>query len=113
MITEEELCTSVHNWSRRLVTFVEAGLLYTNGKGISYDESSPELPLILYNKDGFNLCFKLKEVIQELKSHNTEIKHGYFTDETGKDYTKALPDEYKDHIKELVATAKNTSNLTQ
>ena len=111
-ITGKDLCIGVHNWGRRPVTLVEAGLLYVNGKGTSYDERSPEFPLILFSKDGFNLCFKLKEVIQELKSNNTEIKHGYFTDETGKIYKKTLPDEYKDDIQELITTTESNSKRT-
>ena len=112
-ITEEDLCVSVHNWSRRPVIFVEAGLLYTNGEGTSYDESSPEFPLTLFSKDGFNLCFKLKEVVQELKSNNTEIKYGYFTDETGKVYKKTLPDDQKDYIEGLITSAKSSVGQTQ
>jgi hypothetical protein len=111
-ITEEDLCVSVHNWSRRPVIFVEAGLLYTNEEGTSYDESSPEFPLTLFSKDGFNLCFKLKGVVQELKSNNTAIKHGYFVDETGKVYKKTLPDEYKKYIEELAASDEGSGNST-
>jgi hypothetical protein len=111
-ITGDALCIGVHNWGRRTVTFVEAGLLFTNGKETSYDERDPEFPLVLFSKDGFNLCFKLKDVIKELKSGSTEIQYGYFTDAEGKIYKKNLNDEYKSHIKELIATTRNTSNLT-
>jgi hypothetical protein len=110
-ISEKDLCVSVHNQGRHPTNLVEAGLLYANGEGTSYDQSSPEFPLMLFSKDGFNLCFKLKEVIQELKSKKTEIKHGYFIDETGKVYQTSLPDHYKVYIEGLVASAESNGNI--
>jgi hypothetical protein len=100
-ISGDALCIGVHNWGRRPVTFVEAGIRFTNGKEASYDEREPEFPLILYNKDGINLCFKLKDVIQEQKSQNSAIQYGYFTDEAGRIYKKNLTDEYRDQLNKL------------
>ncbi|MHA2066797.1 MAG: hypothetical protein ACXABY_20700, partial [Candidatus Thorarchaeota archaeon] len=93
-----------HNLGRRPVNLVEAGLRYTNGMGSVYDDLSHFFPQLLYKNDGRNLCFQIAEVAKELKSHNTEIMYGYFTDEAGREYKKKASSALKDYINELITS---------
>ena len=97
-IVGDDLCISIHNWGRRAVTLIEAGLVYQNGQGKSYDERSPEFPMALFNMDGFNLCFKMKDVIRESGSKNTYLDFGYFTDQSGRMFKIVLPEELRPHL---------------
>jgi len=77
---------------------VEAGLIYRNGQGKSYDERSPEFPLVLFKMDGFNLCFKIRDIARETSSNNTSVDFGYFTDHTGHMFKKFVPEELRSYL---------------
>jgi hypothetical protein len=100
-----DLCISIHNWGRRAVTLVEAGLVYQNGQGTSYDERSPEFPMVLFNLDGFNLCFKIRDIARETGSDNTSVDYGYFTDHTGHMFKKVFPGELQPYLNRDKANA--------
>jgi hypothetical protein len=108
-ITGDDICVGVHNWDRRPVNFVEAGLVYTNGKSTTFDDISAEFPFWLYSKDGTSLCFNLRAVTKELKLYKTQVDYGYFTDEAGSMYKKEIPKEIEDYINELIASEKTKS----
>jgi hypothetical protein len=105
-ISQEELCISVHNWGRRPVNFVEAGIVYADSGGTDHS-GDPDFPFWLPSQEGRSLCFNLRDLVGELRSLNTEIKHGYFVDEAGRRYRKIVPDDSGEYLKELVATGRD------
>ncbi len=108
-VSKKELCIGVHNWGRRPVNLIEAGLRYANGKSSIYDDLDNFFPQLLYKNDGRNLCFNTKEVINELKANDTEIIYGYFADESGREYKTKASDEFREVINGLIGSGKTVS----
>lgn len=105
-ISEGDICIGAHNWGRRPVNFVETGLRYANGMSFVFDDLGEFFPQILYRNDGRNMCFKINEVVKQLKSHNTQIMYGYFADEAGRQYKMKPSNELRHYISELLTSEK-------
>jgi len=110
-ISPEELCIGVHNWGRRPVNLVEAGLKYANGTDSVYNDVTSDFPDLLYRNDGRNLCFKIDEVVEELKSRNTQVVYGYFADEAGREYKKEASKALSDYLTQLISSGKRSAML--
>lgn len=108
-ISEGDICIGAHNWGRRPVTLVETGLRYANGMSSAFDDTGELFPEVLYRNDGRNICLKIDDVINQLRSHDTEMAYGYFVDEAGREYRTKPSDELSKHIRQLLAAdSRNT-----
>jgi len=81
-------------------------LKYTNGMSSVFDHTGDLFPETLHRNDGLEICLMTNEVMNELRSQNTEILYGYFVDEAGREYRTKPSDQLREHIRELLASEK-------
>jgi hypothetical protein len=111
-ISEGDLCIGVHNWGRRPVNLVETGLRYANGMSSVFDDTGDLFPETIYRNDGRNICLKTDQVMNELRSQNTEILYGYFVDEAGREYRVKPSNELREGIRRLLSRERTPTEGT-